>query len=281
MWKNYQVDLRKLRGKNLSQELMKEAYGEIYEMNSGRVELSVGDDISKVTITGKDSKGRLSSEEWSVREYIKKARQYDKLKTRVDKLRGKNDIESYDYEELYELPMKKSKAINKRIVNYGLENRVETLKKVLKRDPTTKRNKLEEATFNRIEAMRTKHESFGNVDEILKQAGIDKKDYMNSKGKFKSKAKEREYLKKFSEAIDDEDYTDSGEFYGWVYENYVANEKGMTTKNFMGALSKDEQHQLYKEFYEEQFEYRIDRAVEEERPEEEIEKLIALREAIK
>ena len=260
---------------------MKEAYGEIYEMNSGRVELSVGDDISKVTITSKDSKGRLSSEEWSVREYIKKARQYDKLKTRVDKFRGTNDMESYDYEELYELPMKKSKAINKRIVNYGLDNRIETLKKVLKRDPTTRRNKLEEATFNRIEAMRTKHESFGNVDEILKQAGIDKKDYMNSKGKFKSKAKEREYLKKFSEVIDDEDYTDSGEFYGWVYENYVANEKGMTTKNFLSELSRIDVQKLYNEFYEEQFEYRIDRALEEERPEEEIEKLVALREAIK
>jgi len=252
MWQNFKADLRKVGKQPLSKELEKEVWGEINELTKGKLQqIRINPEDKTVIIRGKED-GRSKQEVWDIKEYLKLARKYDKLITRVDTIKQKYGIEkSYEYEDLGSLIMKKSRRRNNEIVDRGLENRIKTISKVLKKDVTTGESQLVTAGKFYQDQLEVKYAAYENQDDYMRAAGIDVSVYKDKKGKFISPSHKREYLKKFNQATDDQDFSWS-EFMTFLFNNYVDSTQGQTTRTFWKGLSKEEKIEIVREYREEQ-----------------------------
>lgn len=263
----WKVDLRNLRRKEIDDSIIDLTIREIDSLTHGRLrEISLTTD-KKLTIRGKDSNGIIREEIWDPYEYVKTARRYNSLTSRVNKQRQKYDVEAFDYEPLENLIMRDTKTIKGRVITRGLANRMETVRKVLVKDKVTGKNKIQMAGENLEQLRELKYESIDSPDDLLKKAGIDVKQFYSYRKdgtvrrdkdgnpKFKNKSSRREYLKLLSENTTDEDYEISagqGEFspfFGFIYDNYV-DKKNSSVKEFFGGLSQDEKRDLMRDYLE-------------------------------
>jgi hypothetical protein len=251
MWQNYKADLRQIGKKDLSSELQSEVFGEINELTQGKLlDIKINPKDKTVLIKGKEG-DIIKQETWDIKEYLKIARQYVNKTVTINKIRETYGIEdAYQYEELGHLIMKKSKSINRKVVDRGLENRLETLKKVLRKDKDTGEIPLIRAGKNLQEQLEIKYQAYENADDYINAAGEDVSKYKNKKGQFRSQKLRREYLKLFNEATDDQDFSWS-EFAEYIFNNYIDQDSGITTRTFWKGLSKDEQVEIMKDYMEE------------------------------
>lgn len=262
------IDLRKIGKKEISPELLTIAEQEIKSLNKDSLlEVSLTS-YGELYLLGKDKNGVVRSSEWDLKDYLKHARKYDKLKDRLDKERRKYGLENYAYEELYQLSQEESYSVSGKLIFAGLKNRVKTLTKILKRDKETKMNKIETTQANLEQLRKLKFEAFDSGEEYAKLANIDIDKYKitkgKNKGKFRSKKLEKEFYKEFSERTMDEDYDKSGEFgdfFGDVWLNYVDDLSGETTKEYWSKLTQEERIQHFKEYIGTSMDSKIDIAV--------------------
>lgn len=255
MWQNYKADLRQIGKKELSLDIQKEVLGEVNELTQGKLlGIQINPKDKTILLKGKEN-GIIKQETWDIKEYLKTARQYVNKTVAINKIKERYGIEdSYQYEELSQLIMKKSKSINRAIIDRGLQNRLETLKKVLRKNKDTGEIPLIRAGKNLQEQLEIKYQAYENADDYVRAAGENVSKYKTENGKFRSQKLRREYLKLFNEATDDQDFSWS-EFAEYIFNNYIDQDSGITTRTFWKGLSKDEQVEIMKEYRQEKQEF--------------------------
>lgn len=253
MWKNYKTDLRKIGKSEMSEELQREVFGEINELTRGKLErISINPVKHTVTIRGLQD-NIPSQEEWDIKHYLKTARKYERRMEILDRAKQKYGIQdAYNYPQLGEIIMQKTRTNTRRQIIYkGLENYTKTLEKVTKREIPGIPSKIEWAGLYKRELRTVKFESYTDHDSYIRAAGHNPEKYKyqkgSKKGQFRSYRLYQAYVKLFSEVVIDEDYSDS-DFFRFVFNNYVDNEAGETTRTFWEGLSMEEKAQIMKEY---------------------------------
>lgn len=228
------VDLRKVPKGNSDRWLTPEQATAIQqEILSYGVGIEIMElDSKTIYLKGYDNKGHEITSEVDARDYLSSARKISRMSKRVEKYREKFDIDSYGTIPLDQLIYRET--ADKQGIK-GYKNYESTLNKILKRDSETKRNRLEEAEYNRDELRKVKFAAYDNVDELLEKADPNYKrsDYYKKNGEFKSEKKRKELMRKFAHEVT-EDYDTDSEYYGWLYEKYGKNWRRVLTKQTHG-----------------------------------------------
>ena len=240
------VDLRKVPKGNSDRWLTPEQATAIQqEILSYGVGIEIMElDSKTIYLKGYDNKGHEITSEVDARDYLSSARKISRMSKRVEKYREKYDIDSYGTIPLDQLIYRET--ADKQGIK-GYKNYESTLNKILKRDSETKRNRLEEAEYNRDELRKVKFAAYDNVDELLEKADSNYKrsDYYKRNGEFKSEKKRKELMRKFAHEVT-EDYDTDSEYYGWLYDKY-----GKTWRRVLTEQTQGEQIDDYVEFAQE------------------------------
>lgn len=240
------VDLRKVPKGNSDRWLTPEQATAIQqEILSYGVGIEIMElDSKTIYLKGYDNKGHEITSEVDARDYLSSARKISRMSKRVEKYREKFDIDSYGTIPLDQLIYKET--ADKQGIK-GYKNYESTLNKILKRDSETKRNRVEEAEYNRDELRKVKFAAYDNVDELLEKADSNYKrsDYYKKNGEFKSEKKRKELMRKFAHEVT-EDYDTDSEYYGWLHDKY-----GKTWRRVLTEQTQGEQIDDYVEFAQE------------------------------
>lgn len=249
--KDGKVDLRRIGKKEIDFDIMVEMLNEVSSYVGSDVKISDYDlekhtfKMSGSTTIQDRTKMRTAwvSQEWDIKEYLRYARQYEEQFRRLEKSKERLSITSHQLQPLSDILLERSDGINK---TKGLKNALATINKILKRDGTTGRNRLEEASYNRMKSLEMRYKAFDNPLAMMKY--VDKKfnpgKYMYKNGKFKSKRLEIEFYLKFEGTLQEEDYDGSlppgseAELATRMYEKFVPED--MTRKEWMSTLSEEE-----------------------------------------
>lgn len=240
------VDLRKVPKGNSDRWLTPEQATAIQqEILSYGVGIEIMElDSKTIYLKGYDNKGHEITSEVDARDYLSSARKISRMSKRVEKYREKFDIDSYGTIPLDQLIYRET--ADKQGIK-GYKNYESTLNKILKRDSETKRNRIEEAEYNRDELRKVKFAAYDNVDELLEKADSNYKrsDYYKRNGEFKSEKKRKELMRKFAHEVT-EDYDTDSEYYGWLYDKY-----GKTWRRVLTEQTQGEHIDDYVEFAQE------------------------------
>lgn len=243
MIENNKVDLRRLRKKDVLMVDAEVSNAVISELESYGVSIDYLDaSTTEVTIRGqKEIKIgstyvlRDQTEKWQVGEYLKKARIYERNRQRIERIRQKEGLDAYEQDPLSSIVHTKSDRLSNR---KGLNNAIATQKKILKRDKDTKISKIEEAVKNLRNLRELKTKAFDNPDDFFTADEL--KHFKNKKGKFRSKAKEREYYQSFSEMVVERYEEYEGQFYGWLSEQLDTSQTSFKEQyNMMTDMEKE------------------------------------------
>ena len=166
------VDLRRLRGKNVNYEAIELARMEIQNRyRAPEIQMNLNKDLKTITIN--DYNG--NRETWEIADYLKRARDIDKLRARIDKIKDKYMMENrYEYKETGEYFLRKS--VGK---NTGMDNIISIMKdKIATRyehvDGQDYRSwsKVEEAGANIAELRKLKFDSYVDQRNMVELSGI-------------------------------------------------------------------------------------------------------------
>ncbi len=170
--KQGKVDLRRLRGKNVSYEAMELARMEI-ETNykAPNIHMNINKELNTITLS--DYKGNI--ETWKTADYLSRARQIDKLRGRIDRVKDKYMLENrYEYKETGEYFLRKSSGKNTgmdNIINI-MKDKVKVRSEEIDGDTYRRWSKVEEAGYNITELRKLKFESYVDQRAMVEMSGI-------------------------------------------------------------------------------------------------------------
>ncbi len=196
------------------------------------------------TISGDKKEQELAHGE--LRGYIKKLREIDKLSSKIEKFRRKENVDHFktlNSSHLVELSSSKVRGVT------GIDNYIVTLNKILSPDANGL-NRVQQAGERLRQLEELKYESFEDQRSLMKTLAPDVKvsKYMNKDGSFKSKSKRQQFIKLFSERIIDnyEEYKEEGDgqsFFSWFSTSF---DKDYTST--YKDISINERKELYQEY---------------------------------
>jgi hypothetical protein len=229
----------------LGRQITQEQFESIHEeLSSYGVQLrQLNAETFDALVEGRSQKGRVMQNEVNIKEYLKAMRQVYKLRQRAEKWKERLDVPAYAIRDMNELIFAESSKLQGIT---GYENYIATLKKVLKKDEVTGRNKIQESAYNTEQLRRIKAEAYDDPIELLENIDetFDRTKFVTSGGKFRSKQLEREFLKKFAQQIDDESFDNSQFEWGVFLQDKFGNDARSAYKN----MNYDEKVEAYKEF---------------------------------
>lgn len=244
-------------GRAIKREYEQNLRDYLYYITGNKVEFTIDRENKTLRTTHYIEGGQsITSDDIDIKEYIRTTREYEKERTRLEKWTKRLGITApaYQFSDVGDVVYFTSRGQGHR----GLVNRIETMKKMLQRDPETGLNTIQKKALSLYDLREAKMEAYGDSDRIMKAAGIDLSQYKRplaggGYGGFKSKSKRDAYMIEFSKIVVDEyESASEGLFHAWVYENdnnyALKTEYEQDVSEYLATLSEEELTDLATEY---------------------------------